>query len=186
MVLHIGNVQGYNNEIVIVGSDAVTGHNPGINESEPISGTKAIRHSKGISPHQPGLFTRDLTPLLLPTQSVRNTQTCYLQRASTNRRRAQKQHQASRRLSALPAHLRCCNNRRRARRRKSSPRYCWNCHQPSGALVCCATRHDAALGSPEPLRETESLQQCPQPTNDRRSKPQSYPVYSRAKRQLSQ
>ncbi|MES9897344.1 MAG: hypothetical protein ABW141_20915, partial [Candidatus Thiodiazotropha endolucinida] len=37
MALHPGNVQGYNNEIVIAGSDAVIGHNPGINESEQIS-----------------------------------------------------------------------------------------------------------------------------------------------------
>ena len=31
--------QGYHNEVVIAGSDAVVGHNPGINESEQISGT---------------------------------------------------------------------------------------------------------------------------------------------------
>ena len=35
MALHPGNVQGYNNEIIIAGSDAVIDHNPGINESEP-------------------------------------------------------------------------------------------------------------------------------------------------------
>ena len=35
MALHPGNVQGYNNEIIIAGSDALIGHNPGINESEP-------------------------------------------------------------------------------------------------------------------------------------------------------
>ena len=34
MVLHPGNVLGYNNEIIIAGSDAVIGHNPGINESK--------------------------------------------------------------------------------------------------------------------------------------------------------
>ena len=39
MALHPGNVQGYNNEIVIAGSEAAIGHNPGINESEQISGT---------------------------------------------------------------------------------------------------------------------------------------------------
>ena len=39
MALHPGNVQGYNNEIVITGSEAAIGHNPGINESEQISGT---------------------------------------------------------------------------------------------------------------------------------------------------
>ena len=35
MVLHPGNVQGYNNEIIIARSDAVIGHNPGINKSVP-------------------------------------------------------------------------------------------------------------------------------------------------------
>ena len=39
MALLPGNVQGYNNEIVIAGSEAVIGHNPGINESEQISKT---------------------------------------------------------------------------------------------------------------------------------------------------
>ena len=37
MALHPGNVQGYNNEIVIAGSEAAIGHNSGINESEQIS-----------------------------------------------------------------------------------------------------------------------------------------------------
>ena len=36
MELHLGTFQGYNNEVVIAGSDAVIGHYPGINESEPI------------------------------------------------------------------------------------------------------------------------------------------------------
>ena len=35
MALHSGNVQGYNNKIVIARSDAVIGNNPGIKESEP-------------------------------------------------------------------------------------------------------------------------------------------------------
>ena len=39
MALHPGNVQVYNNEIVIAGSEAAIGHNPGINESEQISRT---------------------------------------------------------------------------------------------------------------------------------------------------
>ena len=39
MALHPGNVQGYNNEIMIAGSEAAIGHNPGINESEQISRT---------------------------------------------------------------------------------------------------------------------------------------------------
>ena len=39
MALHPGNVQGYNNEIVIAGSEAAIGHKQGINESEQISWT---------------------------------------------------------------------------------------------------------------------------------------------------
>ena len=37
IALHPGNVQGYNNEIQIAGSDAAIGHNPGINEVELIN-----------------------------------------------------------------------------------------------------------------------------------------------------
>ena len=35
--LHPGNIQGYNNEIQMAGSDAAIGHNPGINDAEPIA-----------------------------------------------------------------------------------------------------------------------------------------------------
>ena len=37
LALHLGNIQGYNNEIQIAGSVATIGHNPGINEAEPIA-----------------------------------------------------------------------------------------------------------------------------------------------------
>ena len=50
MALHPGNIQGYNNEIQIAGSDAAIGHNPGINKVEPIA-SKGDRHSKRRSPH---------------------------------------------------------------------------------------------------------------------------------------
>ena len=45
MALHPGNIQGYNNEIQIAGSDAAIGHNPGLTEAEPIAskGDKAFR-----------------------------------------------------------------------------------------------------------------------------------------------
>ena len=45
MALHPGNTQGYNNEIQIAGSDTAIGHNPGINETEPIAskGDKAFQ-----------------------------------------------------------------------------------------------------------------------------------------------
>ena len=37
MALHPGNIQGYNNETQIAGSDAAIGHNPWINEAELIA-----------------------------------------------------------------------------------------------------------------------------------------------------
>ena len=53
MTLHPGNVQGYNNEIKIAGSDAAIRRNPGINEAEPINlaskGDKAFQ-GKTASP----------------------------------------------------------------------------------------------------------------------------------------
>ena len=42
MALHPRNVQGYNNEIQIAGSDAAIGHNPGINEVESINPTSEV------------------------------------------------------------------------------------------------------------------------------------------------
>ena len=47
IALHPGNIQGYNNEIVIAGSEAVIGHNPGINESEQISKTTGDQSFEG-------------------------------------------------------------------------------------------------------------------------------------------
>ena len=45
MALYPGNIQGYNNEIQIAGSDAAIGHNSGINGAEPIvsKGDKAFQ-----------------------------------------------------------------------------------------------------------------------------------------------
>ena len=47
MALHQGNVQDYNNEIVIAGSEAAIGHNPGINESEQIGKTSGDKSFEG-------------------------------------------------------------------------------------------------------------------------------------------
>ena len=47
MALHTGNVQGYNNEIVIAVSEAAIGHNPGINESEQIGKTTGDKSFEG-------------------------------------------------------------------------------------------------------------------------------------------
>ena len=54
MALHPGNIQGYNNEIQIAGSDAAIGHNPGINEEQPIA-------SKGDKAFQGKFASRVLT-----------------------------------------------------------------------------------------------------------------------------
>ena len=45
MALHPGNTQGFNNEIQIAESDAAIGHNPGIDDAEPIAskGDKAFQ-----------------------------------------------------------------------------------------------------------------------------------------------
>ena len=47
MTLHPGNVQGYNNEIVIAGSESAIGYNPGINESEQIGKTTGDKTFEG-------------------------------------------------------------------------------------------------------------------------------------------
>ena len=47
MAFHPGNVQGYNNEIVIAGSESAIGHNPGINESEQIGKTTGDKPFEG-------------------------------------------------------------------------------------------------------------------------------------------
>ena len=50
MALHPGNAQGYNNEIIIAGSEAVIGHNSGINESEPPQGPSVSTFKGKIAP----------------------------------------------------------------------------------------------------------------------------------------
>ena len=50
MELHPGNVQGYNNETIIAGSDAVIGHSPGINKSEPPQAPSDSTFKEKIAP----------------------------------------------------------------------------------------------------------------------------------------
>ena len=47
LALHPGNIKGYNNEIVIAGSEEAIGHNPGINESEQIGKTPGDKSFEG-------------------------------------------------------------------------------------------------------------------------------------------
>ena len=48
MELPPGNIQGYNNEVIIAGSDAAIGHNQGIYESEPVVPT--ARSTGNVAP----------------------------------------------------------------------------------------------------------------------------------------
>ena len=69
IALHPGNVWGYKNEIQIAGSDAAIGHNPGINEPEPITskGDKAFQGRTALPAGtihkgpQPSNFLRNMT-----------------------------------------------------------------------------------------------------------------------------
>ena len=152
MALHPGNIQGYNNEIQIAGSDAEIGHNPGITRQSR-SPPKAIRHSKGRSPHQPGPFTSG--------RGLRRTRrlTAQLTMAARQRRNGRAQ---------------------RPTKKINGPCGRWDSGWPCGALVIIS------LTSPDQPREAGSPQQWPRPTNFLRAKSQSFPMYSRAKRQLSQ
>ena len=50
MALHPWNVQGYNTKIQIARSDAAIGHNPGINETNPVSRGNNAFQGKTASP----------------------------------------------------------------------------------------------------------------------------------------
>ena len=56
MALHPGNVQGYNNENVIAGSEAAIGHNPGFNESEQIGKTTGDKSFEGKTAAPAGTY----------------------------------------------------------------------------------------------------------------------------------
>ena len=62
MALHPGNIQGYNNEIQIAGSDAAIEHNPGINEAEPIA-SKGDKAFQGKIASPAGTVHKGLQPL---------------------------------------------------------------------------------------------------------------------------
>ena len=50
MQLHLGNVAGYNNEILIAPPNTLIGHNPGINEPEPIGPSAGTTGGKIAAP----------------------------------------------------------------------------------------------------------------------------------------
>ena len=67
MELHPGNIQDYNNEVIIAGSDAAIGHNPGINESEPVVPT--ARSAKKIAPPAGTVHRGPAVPSVAPATS---------------------------------------------------------------------------------------------------------------------
>ena len=152
MALHPGNIQGYNNEIQIAGSDAAIGHNPGINEAVPIT-SKDDKAFQGKIASPAGTINKGL-------QSSQNK--TRVSTADNDGTSAEKRQRAT------------------AHEEKYGP--CGHCGSgwPCGALVI------VSLASPGQPREAGSPQQWPMPTNFLRAKSQSFPMYSSAKRQLSQ
>ena len=160
------------------------GHNPGINEAEPINSAskgdkafqgkppKTIRHSKEIPPHQSGPFTRGWSPRAKPARPRRMT---------------------TARLPVPPEHLRAVppellqvfrRNGRAMGRRRPTKKISGLCGRldsvrPSGALVI------ASLASPQQPWETGLPQQWPRPTNFLRAKSRSFPTCPGSKKQLS-
>ena len=139
-----GNVQGYNNEIQVCGSDAVIGHNPGINAVEPINpvskGDKAFQGH-----HQPRPFTRAHSPRALPARMRRMTTARLLHLRLT--------------LQVFRRNGRAMG-RRRLTKKKNGLSGHWDSIWPSGALVI------VSLASPEQPREARFPQQWPRPTKD--------------------
>ena len=147
MALHPGNIQGYSNEIQIAGSDAAIGHNPGINETEPIAskGDKAFQ-GKIASP----AFHKGPQPSRDSAADNGGTSAEEWQSATVH-------------------------------------------EEEKTALVAVGIAGGLAaflviisLASPEQPREAGSPLQWPRSTNFLRAKSQSFPMCSRAKRQLRQ
>ena len=166
MTIQPGNVQGYNNEIQIAGSDAAIGHNPGINKADQINpaskGDKTFQ-GKTISPAgtvhkgpQPAGGAR--TPRRMTTARLLHLRLT-LQVFRRNGR---------------------AMGRRWPTKKKNGPCGCWNSSWPSGGLVF------VSLASPEQPRETGFPQQWPRPTNFLLAKSRFFPTCPGAKRQLSQ
>ena len=104
MGLHPGNVQGYNNEVAIAGSDAAIGHNPGINELELI-GTGAGTTGGKIAPPA-GTVHRGPqadVPSAVPEEHVSSgTKTAPSSGAEQQQRRNRRRPKKQKRWSSLP------------------------------------------------------------------------------------
>ena len=144
------------NEIQIVGSDAAIGDNHGINEAEPIA-------SKGDKAFQGKIASPAGTVHKRPQPSQNKTRVSAADSDGTS---------SEKRKTDL--------ERNGLRRTKNGSCGRWGSGWPCGALVI------VSLASPEQPRKAGSQQQWPMPTIFLRAKSQSFPMYSRAKRQLSQ
>ena len=71
MAVHPGNIQEYNNEIQIAGSDAAIGHNLGINEAEPIA-SKGDKAFQGKIASTAGTIHKGLQPSAEQDESQRS------------------------------------------------------------------------------------------------------------------
>ena len=159
MALHLGNVQGYNNEIQIAGSDAAIGHNPGINEVESINPTSEVDKAfQGKTASPAGTVHEE------PYPSQNKTNVSAADNDGTSAADPPEKRQSA------TAH----------EKEKNGPYGRWDSEWPCGALVIIS------LASPEEPREAGSPQQWPRLTNFLRAKSPSFPMYSNAKRQLSQ
>ena len=129
MALHLGNVQEYNNLIQIPGSDVVIGHNPGINEVEPINPTFEV--DKAFQgKNAPPAGTDHKGPQPSP---------------ETNG--------GGKSAAGVPEERQSAGQATAHEEGKNGPRGRWNSSRPSGALAVIS------LASPEQQRETGSPQQ---------------------------
>ena len=67
MELHPGNIQGYNNEVIITGSDAAIGHYSGVNESELVVPT--ARSAGKVAPPAGTVHRGPAVPSVAPLKS---------------------------------------------------------------------------------------------------------------------
>ena len=149
MALHPGNIQGYN-EIQIAGSDSGIGHNPGINEAEPIA-------SKGDKAFQGNIASPAGTVHKWSQNKTRDSAADNGGTSAEERQSATADEEENTALLVVGV-----------------------------ASGLCIALVIISLASPEQPREAGSPQQWPRPTKFLRAKSQSFPMYSRAKRQLSQ
>ena len=167
IALHPGNVEGYNNEIQIAGLNAAIGHNPGINEAEPInSASKGDKAFKGKSAPPAG------TVAFAVLRNKTNDDGTSASSSGTSAGRS----------SGTPAGV---LEERQSHGQATAHEEEITVLLAIGIAVGLVVLK-FSLVSPEQPRETGFPQQWPRPTNFLRAKSRSFPTCQGAKRQLSQ